>query len=110
MESLASAGRDPEQVAYDRELEHVLEQAILKLSEDYRLVLMLRDVEGMTTEEAAECLELTSENVKVRLHRARAALRKELYSRLGATTARSFQFHASRCDRVVGNVLRALGL
>jgi RNA polymerase sigma-70 factor (ECF subfamily) len=110
MESLASAGRDPEQVAYDRELEHVLEQAILKLSEDYRLVLMLRDVEGMTTEEAAECLELTSENVKVRLHRARAALRKELYSRLGATTARSFQFHASRCDRVVGHVLRALGL
>lgn len=110
MESLASGGRDPEEMTYDGELGEVLERAILKLSEEHRLVFMLREVEGMTTEETAEGLRLSPENVKVRLHRARAALRKELYSRIGATTARSFQFHASRCDRVVNNVLRALGL
>jgi RNA polymerase sigma-70 factor (ECF subfamily) len=110
MESLASAGRDPEETAYAGELGEVLERAILKLPEEHRLVFMLRQVEGMSTDETAESLSLTPENVKVRLHRARAALRKELYSRVGATTARSFQFHASRCDRVVNNVLRALGL
>jgi len=110
MDSLASHGRDPEETTYDGELGNVLERAILKLPEEYRLVFTLRQVEGMTTGETAECLGLTAENVKVRLHRARAALRKELYSRIGATTARSFQFHASRCDRVVNNVLRTLGL
>jgi len=110
MQSLASGGRDPEEMAYDGELGDVLERAILTLAEDYRLVFILREVEGMTTEETAESLSLSPENVKVRLHRARAALRKELYSRVGATTARSFRFHASRCDRVVNNVLRALGL
>ena len=110
MESLASAGRDPEAAAYDRELGEVLEKAILKLPEDYRLVFMLREVEGMGTDETAHCLNLTPENVKVRLHRARRGLRKELYARAGATTAQSFQFHATRCDRVVKNVFRMLGL
>src|SRR5579864_1275284 len=108
MGSLASAGRNPEESAYDRELGGVLEQAILKLPEDHRLVFMLRDVEGMSTDETAECLNLSPENVKVRLHRARAGLRKDLYARAGATTVQSFQLHATRCDRVVKNVLLEL--
>lgn len=110
MRSLASNDRDPERAAYDRELRGVLEHAILQLSDDHRLVFMLRDVEGLSTEETAECLSLTPENVKVRLHRARAGLRKELYARVGATAVRSFQFQAPRCDRVVANVFRALGI
>ena len=110
MGSLASAGRSPEEAAYDRELGDVLESAVLELPEDHRLVFMLRDVEGMTTDETAECLNLSPENVKVRLHRARAGLRKELYARAGATTVQSFQFHATRCDRVVKNVFKMLGL
>jgi RNA polymerase sigma-70 factor (ECF subfamily) len=59
----------------------------------------------MSSDETAECLNLSQENVRVRLHRARAILRKELYAPAGATTARSFEFHALRCDRVVKNVL-----
>jgi len=110
MGSIVSDERDPEEAAYDRELGDVLEKAILRLPEDHRLVFMLRDVEGMSTDETAESLDLTPENVKVRLHRARAGLRKELYARAGATTAESFQFHATRCDRVVMQVFRALGL
>jgi len=104
MGSLTSAGRDPEQATYDHELDEVLEKAILKLPEDYRLIFMLRYVEGMTTDETAECLALTPENVKVRLHRARAGLRKELFARAGATTAQCFRFHGTRCDRVVKTV------
>ena len=110
MKSLASNRRNPEEAAYDRELGDVLEEAILRLPEDRRLVFMLRDVEGLSTEETAECLNLSLENVKVRLHRARAGLRKDLYGQIGANTAQSFQFHATRCDRIVNNVFRALGL
>jgi RNA polymerase sigma-70 factor, ECF subfamily len=110
MQSLPSSVRNPEQQAYDRELAVVLEKAVSSLSEDHRLVFILRDVEGMTTDETAHCLNLTEENVKVRLHRARAGLRKRLYRVVGATASRCFQFHAVRCDRVVNNVFATLGI
>jgi RNA polymerase sigma-70 factor, ECF subfamily len=109
MQSAPSTDRSPEQQAYDRELAAVLEKAVLSLTEDHRLVFMLRDVEGMSTEETANCLNLTQENVKVRLHRARAGLRKRLYQAVGGTAAGCFQFHAVRCDRVVKNVFATLG-
>jgi RNA polymerase sigma-70 factor, ECF subfamily len=110
MKTVTSTDRTPEQRAYDRELGGVLEKAILVLSENHRMVFMLRDVEGMSTEETAECLNLTQENVKVRLHRAHAALRKQIYAAVGENAARCFAFHAVRCDRVVSGVFRILGL
>jgi RNA polymerase sigma-70 factor, ECF subfamily len=110
MKSATSTCRNPEQQAYDRELADVLEKAILSLPEEHRLVFILRDVESMSTEETAKCLNLTEENVKVRLHRARTRLRKRLYEAAGATTAHCFQFHALRCDRIVSNVFRVLAL
>jgi RNA polymerase sigma-70 factor (ECF subfamily) len=110
MISATSSGRTPERESYDRELSGVIEKAVLSLPDEYRVVFMLRDVEGLSTEEAAQCLNLTPENVKVRLHRAHAKLRKQLYASVGATTARCFQFHAVRCDRVVNGVFRRLEL
>jgi RNA polymerase sigma-70 factor (ECF subfamily) len=109
MNSATSSRPSPEQETYDRELSRVIEKAVLMLPDEYRIVFMLRDVEGMSTEETAQCLSLTQENVKVRLHRAHAKLRKQLYSAVGATTARCFQFHAVRCDRVVNGVFKTLG-
>jgi RNA polymerase sigma-70 factor (ECF subfamily) len=67
-------------------------------------VLMLCDLEELSTAEAAECLQISEDNVKVRLHRARGLLRRELYAQTGRNLAESFQFHAVRCDRVVRNV------
>jgi len=110
MKPLASTDRTPEQQVYDREVAGVLEKAILSLSEEHRLVFMLRDIEGMSTEETAESLNLSEANVKVRLHRAHAALRKQLYATVGASASRCFQFYAPRCDRVVKNVFEVLGL
>jgi RNA polymerase sigma-70 factor (ECF subfamily) len=110
MNSVTSTGRSPEQETYDRELAAVLQKAVLTLSEEHRLVFVLRDVEGLNTEETAKCLNLTQENVKVRLHRAHIALRKQLSSAIGETAGRCFQFHAVRCDRVVANVFRTLGV
>ncbi len=61
-----------------QETRNHVRQAIAQLPEMYRLVLVLRDIEGLTTEETAQQLELTRTNVKSRLHRARAALKKQL--------------------------------
>ena len=64
----------------------------------------------MSTADTAAALELTEENVKVRLHRARAMVRRELYQLAGATSASAFQFHAVRCDRVTGAVMQRIAL
>lgn len=62
----------------DEELGEVIQQALLDLPEKYRLVVVLRDVEGFNTQETAEILDLTPTNIKVRLHRARLYLREAL--------------------------------
>ena len=65
----------------------------------------LREVEGLSTTETAEGLGVGEEAVKTRLHRARAMVRRTLTDRLGGSASLAFQFHATRCDRVVGAVL-----
>ncbi len=60
------------------ELKKILDDSIDKLSPEYRIVFLLRDVEGLSTEETAQLTELSITAVKSRLHRARAFLRKEL--------------------------------
>lgn len=57
--------------------------ALAKLDEKYRLVFLLRDVEGLSVKEAAEVLSLSEANTKVRLLRARLQLREELTRTLG---------------------------
>jgi RNA polymerase sigma-70 factor, ECF subfamily len=47
----------------------------MELPDSYRIVLLLRDIEGMSTEETARALTMTEGAVKVRLHRARAAFK-----------------------------------
>jgi RNA polymerase sigma-70 factor (ECF subfamily) len=108
--SPASEARGPEQRAIDRDLREVLEGAIQALPETYRTVVLMRDVEGLSTAETAECLGLNEPVVKTRLHRGRALLRRDLTERSGAALGGAFAFHLSRCDRVVNGVLRRLGL
>jgi len=68
----------PESAAYSRELGEALDAAVRDLPPDYRIVWLMRDVEGLSTEETAEALDLGISNVKMRLHRARLALRQKL--------------------------------
>jgi RNA polymerase sigma-70 factor (ECF subfamily) len=70
--------RLPTKYTENEELRKVLDDAISKLSPDYRMVFVLRDVEGLSTEETAEASELSVPAVKSRLHRARAFLRNEI--------------------------------
>jgi len=105
----AAKSLDPEAATSQEEMARILEQALLHLPPQYRTVLLMRDVEEMSTSETAEALDLTEENVKVRLHRGRAALRKEILERVGVSAKDVFPFMGERCDRVVRNVLRRLG-
>ena len=68
----------PYKSAENKELRKILDDAISKLSPDYRMIFLLRDVEGLSTEETAKVTDLSVPAVKSRLHRARAFLRKEL--------------------------------
>ncbi len=60
------------------ELGRVIQKALLELPKKYRLVIVLRDVEGFSTQETADIMGLTPTNIKVRLHRARLFLREAL--------------------------------
>jgi len=99
---------DPEQKAASTETAELLEAAVLQLPEQYRTVVMLRDVEEMSTKETAHALELSEENVKVRLHRGHAIMRGWLLTRVGASGKRAFPFMGERCDRVVSRVMGCL--
>jgi len=74
----ADWSRIPNQDIENTELKKILDESIDKLSPEYRIVFLLRDVEGLSTEETAQLTELSVPAVKSRLHRARAFLRKEL--------------------------------
>ncbi|MCS7053117.1 MAG: sigma-70 family RNA polymerase sigma factor [Ignavibacterium sp.] len=75
---VADWSRIPNNVTENNELKNILDNAISKLSPEYRIVFLLRDVEGLSTEETALATDLSIPAVKSRLHRARAFLRKEI--------------------------------
>ncbi|HSP87412.1 MAG TPA: RNA polymerase sigma factor [Ignavibacteriaceae bacterium] len=68
----------PTKYTENEELKKILDEAISKLSPEYRMIFLLRDVEGLSTEETAEAAKLSVPAVKSRLHRARAFLRNEI--------------------------------
>jgi len=76
--TIATSGPSPEKSVIAGQDTKRLQQAILKVPPPYRLVLVLHDVEELTTDEIARVLNLKEGNVRVRLHRARLFVRKEL--------------------------------
>jgi len=99
---------DPEHAMYGHELKVVLESLIGQLPEPFRLVFVMREVEGLSTAETAACLEINEDTVKTRLHRARRLLREQLDRRLGPAASDVYPFHLSRCDRVVAGVMAGI--
>ncbi|MGE0463511.1 MAG: RNA polymerase sigma factor [Vicinamibacterales bacterium] len=111
MERVRSPERDPEEQMYRAELAGLVERAVTNLPDTFRGVFMLREVEGLSTEETAECLGLNEATVKTRLHRARVLLRRELTAEVGPSASMAFQFKGHRCDRLVRAVaMRLAGL
>jgi RNA polymerase sigma-70 factor, ECF subfamily len=87
---LASKNPSPEQEVLTQRLRKVLQGAIERLPENYRAVFVLREMEGLSTAETGECLSLSEASVRVRLHRARAYLRKKIFMQSGAATTEDF--------------------
>ncbi len=106
--SVVETSLDPEQRASLAELGHFLEEAVLDLPDQYRTVVMLRDIEELSTLETAAALDLTEQNVKVRLHRGRALMRDRLFARVGGSGKHAFPFMGTRCDRIVSSVFAKL--
>jgi RNA polymerase sigma-70 factor (ECF subfamily) len=104
------AMNDPEADLSRGQLAGLLESAIDGLPEIYRVVFVLREVEELSTADTADCLSLSEEAVKVRLHRARGLLREALYARIGAEATEAFRFGNARCDRVVAGTFERLAL
>jgi RNA polymerase sigma-70 factor (ECF subfamily) len=100
---------NPERQAFSRELAALLEWAIDSLPNGMREVFVLREVEGLSTAEVAECLGVSEDVVKTRLSRGRAQLRQRLMERTGAAASDAFRFYRPRCDRVVAKVLARIG-
>jgi RNA polymerase sigma-70 factor (ECF subfamily) len=101
----SNPAHSPERQALAKELRGLLESAIDALPDGMREVFVLREVEGLSTSEAAECLGVSEDVVKTRLSRGRAHLRRLLMQRIGATAPEAFRFYRPRCDRVVSQVL-----
>ena len=99
---------DPEQETFVSELRDVMQKQVAALPDTFRAVLMMRDVEGLSTTETAECLGISEDLVKTRLHRARTMLKENLYRRAGVTLETLFAFGNSRCDRVVAAVMASI--
>jgi RNA polymerase sigma-70 factor, ECF subfamily len=69
---------NPEDLAQQAETKKLLESSLAELDDKYRVVFVLRDIEGLSTKETAELIGISEANVKVRLLRARLLLREKL--------------------------------
>lgn len=82
-EFIAPWSKPADELAQQAEVRAEIDQALSELDDKYRLVFILRDVEGLSVRETAEAMELTESTVKVRLLRARLALRERLTKKFG---------------------------
>jgi RNA polymerase sigma factor (sigma-70 family) len=90
----------PDQNLMNDEMKKYLEQAIDELPDALRLVYIMREVEGLSVNETSQALSISIENVKTRLHRAKASLKDSLFEKAKGEID-LFHFKMDRCDRVV---------
>ena len=95
-----NGGINPEAFAIRSEEAGRLRDAIQRLPPQYRIVLVLRDMEGLTDEEVAEITGLRSGTVRVRIHRARLFVRKELVKGLKPRSGRTAASRASSLEQL----------
>ncbi len=99
---------NPEAEAARSQIRLLLERAVDDLAEPFRLVFILRDVQGCSVEETATLLDVRPETVKTRLHRARKQLRMALHETLETSMRGTFPFLGRRCARITERVLHHL--
>jgi RNA polymerase sigma-70 factor (ECF subfamily) len=101
----SAASSSPEVDAARRQIASLLEQAIADLPEAFRIVFMLREVEGLSVEETAEALQIAPPTVKTRLLRARRRLQATLTPALHDAVRGTFPFAGEACEALTARVL-----
>jgi RNA polymerase sigma-70 factor (ECF subfamily) len=101
----SAASSSPEVDAARRQIASLLEQAIADLPEAFRIVFMLREVEGLSVEETAEALQIAPPTVKTRLLRARRRLQATLTPALHDALRGTFPFAGEACEALTARVL-----
>lgn|SRR5690242_13453855 len=111
-EAESAPATDPIESAHEavanQELARLIERHVDALPEALRVVLVLRDLEDLDTAETAAVLGISGEAVRVRLHRARAALQVAVAADIGREFDTTFRFLGARCDRMTAAVMEAI--
>jgi len=92
------------------EIRKIMEQAVAALPDNFRTVFVLREVEGLSSEETAEILDVPVATVKTRLFRSRRRLQEMLAPELGSVLSGTFPFAGNDCAALTERVLTALAL
>jgi RNA polymerase sigma-70 factor, ECF subfamily len=98
----------PEAATLRAEIRRLLERKIDELPMAFRTVFMMRELEEMTVEETARCLDIPEATVRSRHFRAKGLLRESLARDIDVGTADAFAFLGERCDRIVAKVLNRI--
>ncbi|AHF17207.1 sigma-70 family RNA polymerase sigma factor [Niabella soli] len=101
-----SSNYDTGKTVQNKELGHIIEAALGRIPLNYRLVFSLREINGFSVAETAGLMNISEDNVKVRLNRAKAFLRTEIEKTYTATEL--FEFNLIYCDAMVENVMKKI--
>ncbi|HMZ95302.1 MAG TPA: sigma factor-like helix-turn-helix DNA-binding protein, partial [Chitinophagales bacterium] len=87
-------------------LGNIIEEALKKLPEDYRMVFALREINGLNVAETAALLQISAATVKVRLNRSKSMLRAEIEKSYAAEEL--FEFNAVYCNAMTDRVMKII--
>ena len=105
-----NAQQTPETELARRQIAKVLEAAVAQLSDNFRTVFVLREIEGLSIEETAEVLDIPPQTVKTRHLRARRKLIQALDPEIRNVLTGTFEFAGADCERLTARTLAALGI
>lgn len=104
--AFARANNDTDKIVQNHELGRTIENALVNIPLDYRMVFSLREINGLDVAETAEMLHISKSNVKVRLNRAKAMLRSEIEK--DYSPSELFEFNLIYCDAMVERVMKEI--
>jgi len=106
MPMFTSSDNDTDKLIHNRELAHVIENALSGIPLDYRMAFSLREINGLNVSETASLLNISEANVKVRLNRAKSMLRNEIEKNYSSSEL--FEFNLVYCNAIVENVMKGI--
>lgn len=102
-DTIQDLDKDVSETVQNNELKKTIEDAILTIPEDYRMVFTLRELNSMSVKETSEILHISEDNVKVRLHRSRTMLQNEIKKTYSPEEI--FEFNLIYCDKMIERVM-----